>query len=74
MSTSGSLLEGLPNDYYKTVGNICKEENIKFILDTSGKYLENAFGTDIYLVKPNIDELEALTNIKIKCKEDAIQK
>ena len=69
---SGSLLQGLPNDYYKTVGTICKEENVKFILDTSGKYLENAFGTDIYLVKPNTDELEALTNIKIESKEDAI--
>ena len=69
---SGSLLQGLPNNYYKRVGDICKEENVKFILDTSGKYLENALETDIYLIKPNTDELEALTNIKIKCKEDAI--
>ena len=69
---SGSLLQGLPQNYYKTVGDICKEENVKFILDTSGKYLESALETDIYLIKPNTDELEALTNIKIECKEDAI--
>lgn len=69
---SGSLLQGLPNDYYKIVGDICKEEDVKFILDTSGKYLEGAFGTDIYLIKPNKDELEALTNIKIECIEDVI--
>ena len=69
---SGSLLQGLPNDYYKTIGDICKETNVKFILDTSGKYLENAFGTDIYLIKPNNDELENLTNIKIECSADAI--
>lgn len=69
---SGSLLQGLPNDYYKRIGDICKEANVKFILDTSGKYLENAFGTDIYLIKPNTYELENLTNIKIECKDDAI--
>lgn len=69
---SGSLIEGLPLDYYKKIGHICNENNVKFILDASSKVLELALDENIYLIKPNNDELKALTNIEIKSKEDAI--
>ncbi|MEG1311452.1 MAG: 1-phosphofructokinase [Romboutsia sp.] len=70
---SGSLLDGIPKDYYLKIGNLCKDKNIKFILDTSGAYLELALDSNIYLIKPNKDELEYLTKSKIMSKEDAIK-
>ncbi|MGL4911487.1 MAG: 1-phosphofructokinase [Romboutsia sp.] len=69
---SGSLLQGLPIDYYNLVGKMCKDKDVKFILDTSGISLEKALNNNVYLIKPNTDELEALTNSKINSKEDAI--
>lgn len=69
---SGSLLQGLPKEYYFTIGKICERENIKFILDTSGISLELALDSNIYLIKPNKDELEALSKRNINSKEDAI--
>lgn len=70
---SGSLPKGLPIDYYGLLGEICRIKNIKFILDTSGKYLESAINSHIYMIKPNIDELEALCKCNINNKEDAIK-
>lgn len=69
---SGSLIEGLPIDYYKKLGYICRENNVKFILDASSKVLELALDENVYLIKPNNDELKALTQIEINSKEDAI--
>ncbi|MBO3444872.1 1-phosphofructokinase [Clostridium sp. CCUG 7971] len=69
---SGSLLSGLPKEYYSKIGKLCNDKGIKFILDTSGKPLELALDSNIYLIKPNQDELEYLTKSKINSKEDAI--
>lgn len=69
---SGSLIEGLPLDYYKRIGSMCKENNVKFILDASSKALELALDENIYLIKPNNDELKALTQMDVNSKEDAI--
>lgn len=69
---SGSLSQGMPVDYYKRLGKICEKKGVKFILDTSGKSLEMAINENLYLIKPNIDELELLTHKKINNKEDAI--
>lgn len=69
---SGSLLQGLDEQYYNMISIMCEEKNIKFILDTSGKYLEKALGSKIYLIKPNIEELEYITKTNIKSKDDVI--
>lgn len=69
---SGSLPKGLPTDYYLKIGSICKEKNIKFILDSSGDSLKLALSSKPYLIKPNTDELEVLTGIKISNVDDAI--
>lgn len=69
---SGSLLDGLPKEYYSKIGKLCNDKGIKFILDTSGQSLELAIDYNIYLVKPNQYELEYLTKSKINSKEDAI--
>ena len=57
---SGSIPEGVPTDFYKSVASIVKAKNGKLILDTSGKALEEALKEGIYLCKPNIAELSLL--------------
>ncbi|WP_250674141.1 1-phosphofructokinase [Paraclostridium ghonii] len=69
---SGSLSRGLPVDYYLKIGNICNQKNIKFILDTSGESLKLGIKSSPYLIKPNMDELEFLSGIKIKTIYDII--
>lgn len=69
---SGSLAKGLPKDYYLRIGNLCRQKNIKFILDSSGESLKLGINSKPYLIKPNIDELENLSKVKIKNVDDII--
>lgn len=57
---SGSLPPGVPEDFYARMAAKCRDEGIKFILDTSGKPLRLGVEEGVYLLKPNVDELKAL--------------
>jgi 6-phosphofructokinase 2 len=61
---SGSLPEGVPVDFYARIAKICKENNTKFILDTSGAPLKAAANEGVYLLKPNLQELSQLYNVE----------
>lgn len=54
---SGSIPPNAPVDLYAKMSLIAREKNIKFILDTSGKALDMAAETGVYLIKPNLREL-----------------
>lgn len=69
---SGSYCQNMPLDYYKIIGEICKNHNIKFILDTSGEALKVALESNPYLIKPNTDEIKQLLNINAESKEEII--
>lgn len=69
---SGSLPQGVPRDAYRQIGDICKKEGIRFILDSSGSPLKEALISNPYLIKPNRDELEALFSVKIDGDEDLL--
>ena len=69
---SGSCCQNMPIDYYKRIGEICKKNNIKFILDTSGESLKVALESNPYLIKPNSDEIKQLLNINIESKDELI--
>ncbi|VHR95545.1 carbohydrate/purine kinase; putative tagatose-6-phosphate kinase LacC [Clostridioides difficile] len=62
----------MPIDYYEKIGNICRANNIKFILDTSGEALKIALKSKPYLIKPNIDEIRHLLGINIESREEII--
>lgn len=62
---SGSLSRGVPENYYKNIGKKCNKYNVKFILDTSGRYLRTGLEANPFIIKPNKEELESLFNIKI---------
>ena len=57
---SGSLPQGVPDDFYY---NLCKKipEGVKIIVDCEGEKLKKALSAGVYLVKPNLSELEAIT-------------
>jgi 6-phosphofructokinase 2 len=57
---SGSLPEGVPDDFYASVAHMLRERGARFVLDTSGGALRRALGSGVYLVKPNLRELESV--------------
>jgi 6-phosphofructokinase 2 len=59
---SGSLPPGVPDDFYARVAQITKAHGSKLVLDTSGKPLAAALEEGVYLVKPNLRELQELVN------------
>lgn len=54
---SGSLNEGLSDDFYP---EIAKNTKAKLIVDTSGEALKKVLKTGVYLIKPNVGELARL--------------
>lgn len=61
---SGSLNEGLSNDFYQKIAQIAKENNTKLIVDTSGEPLKNVVKTGAFLIKPNVGELAKLVGVE----------
>lgn len=62
---SGSLPPGVPDDFYAEIARIAKARGSKLILDTSGKPLAAALKESVYLIKPNLRELQELVNAKL---------
>jgi 6-phosphofructokinase 2 len=58
---SGSLPRGLPANAYKRVIEIADRKCARVILDTSGPALCQTLGKGVFLIKPNLRELEELT-------------
>ncbi len=67
---SGSLPQGVQNDYYaKLIENI--DENAKIIVDCDGERLKRAIATNrVYMIKPNMAELQNHFGKKIKLISD----
>jgi 6-phosphofructokinase 2 len=61
---SGSLPEGVPDDFFARVAEVCKTSGIKLIVDTSGPPLKKALDAGVFLVKPNLAELSALVGVE----------
>ncbi len=59
---SGSLPSGVPVEFYAKLARGLRDTNTQLILDTSGDPLQAALEEGVYLVKPNVRELEQLTS------------
>ncbi|HWZ21844.1 MAG TPA: 1-phosphofructokinase family hexose kinase [Cytophagaceae bacterium] len=73
---SGSMPEGVSDDFYTRLAIIAKEKKAKLILDSSGSTLKAALEEGIYLLKPNTKELGELVGkelVNIKEQEEAAQ-
>ena len=69
---SGSLPDGVADDYYQKLISACKK-GVKVILDTAGEKLIKALSSGVYMVKPNLFELEAVAGEKLKTRADMIK-
>lgn len=70
---SGSVPRNVPKNFYRKLIELSNSKGKKFLLDTSGELLKEGIEGKPYFIKPNRDEIEALTGRKITCKEDAIR-
>lgn len=61
---SGSLPEGISANIYGKLSKIAKKAKAKFVVDTSGEALRHAIKQNVYLLKPNLEELMLLLDIK----------
>jgi len=57
---SGSLPPGVPDDFYGRVARLAKKRGARCVIDTSGAPLRAALEEGIFLVKPNLREMQQL--------------
>lgn len=63
---SGSLPQGVPIEFYGEVTRYARQYGIRVIVDTAGEALNKAFGKGVYLMKPNLHELELFSGEKVR--------
>lgn len=75
VTVSGSLPKGLPDDFYVDVVRHINDSGAKCILDTSNKALLRVLESDTkpLIIKPNLEELEALLHQSLPTTDDQIQ-
>lgn len=57
---SGSLPPGVPHDFYARLSQIAKNQKIQIIIDTTGEPLRMAVEEGVFLIKPNMREVNDL--------------
>lgn len=67
---SGSLPEGVPDDFTRQVAQLAADIGARLVIDTSGETLKQALEIGAYLIKPNIRELRQLVDAKLKTEEE----
>ena len=67
---TGSLPQGVPDDYYVQVAGIARRKAMKLVLDTSGDALRKATDRGVHLIKPSLGELETLIGRKLSEPDD----
>ena len=58
---SGSLPPGVPDDFYAQIAAQCKAQGRRVIVDASGPALQAALDEGVFMCKPSVGELRALT-------------
>ena len=70
---SGSLTEGLLEDFYAKLIKICNDHGAKAFLDASGEPLKRGIEAVPYCIKPNRRELEYAVGKKLSTEAEIIQ-
>ncbi len=70
---SGSLTDGLEDDFYGVLIDICREAGSKVFLDTSGEPLKKGIAHKPYYIKPNRKELEYAVGRRLATEAEVIQ-
>ncbi len=69
---SGSLPQNVGDDYY---AKLCSaiESNVKKIVDTEGEALIKAVKTGVYLIKPNLEEMERTVGKRLETVNEMLE-
>ncbi|WP_106495058.1 1-phosphofructokinase [Lentibacillus sp. Marseille-P4043] len=70
---AGSLPDSIAQSFYQEIADICKHNNVHFVLDTSGSALKNLINTKPFLIKPNQQELGELFDTEVTSIAKAVQ-
>ena len=70
---SGSLPPGVPDDFYAQLARCAGALGAKTLLDSSGAALQEALKDGVFLIKPNLGELRALTNAPLEDERTRIE-
>ena len=70
---AGNIPKGISNQIYAEIMERVQDINIKIIIDATRELLYNTLKYKPFLIKPNIQELEELFNVKLKDTDDIIQ-
>ena len=70
---SGSLPEGVPDDFYAKLAKKTQGNHPKLIIDTSGESLKKLKGSGVFLLKPNLREFREFTGLELLSEEDQKQ-
>ena len=73
VTISGSAPHGAGSDLYRRLIRAARQAGVPVLLDTSGKLLEDCLLEAPSLIKPNIDEIRALTHRPMTSREELIQ-
>lgn len=63
---SGSLPAGVPAEFYGEITRYAAASGIRVLVDTAGEPLRRAIGKGVYLMKPNLRELELFAGEKLQ--------
>ncbi len=69
---SGSLPVGVSDDYYYKLASVV-DKNAKIIVDAEGQKLVKALKHGVYMVKPNLRELEQIANCSLSSRYDMLK-
>ena len=69
---SGSLPKGVGDDFYARIIRTLPK-NVMTIVDSEGDKLLNAVKEGVYMVKPNLRELEGIVRRELKSKKDYVE-
>ncbi len=69
---SGSLPRGLPANAYSQIVEIADRKKARVILDTSGAALRQTVEKGVYLIKPNLREIEELAGRSLPDTEEQV--
>lgn len=70
---SGSLPPGTPQDFYKQLAMRLQDTPTRLIVDTSGAALEAVKDAQVFLLKPNLRELELLSGQQFSSEDHIIE-
>lgn len=68
---SGSLPQGISEDYYRDILRICHQKDIQMILDISSLNLKDLLQERPLLIKPNDEEVQKIFGLPVRSDGDA---